>query len=224
MWVKGDSPKEIEEVVYTLHTSFCNPVRRTKDRDSQFKTQDIASSSFTIFASIRLADGSELKMEKHLHIGDDNHGLAPATKSNKAIILVVDDDADVLRTVMRDLRSRYGRSFELKSALSGQQGLEILGAAKATGKVVALMVSDERMPDMRGIEFLSLASECYPAAKKVLLTAYLDADAAIGAINISKVDHYLMKTWDPPEENLYPVLDDLLSGWLPIRADRFNGW
>ena len=110
VWVKGDSLKEIEEVVYTPHPSFCNPVRRTKDRHSQFKKQDIASSSFTIFASIRLADGSELKVEKHLQIGDDNHGLAgPVAKSNKAIILVVEDDADVLRALMGDLRSRYIR-------------------------------------------------------------------------------------------------------------------
>ena len=139
----------------------------------------------------------------------------------KPVLLTIDDDADVLAAVARDLRKRYGRDYRILRADSGIGALELLGELKKREEPVALMLSDQRMPKMDGVAFLSEAMKLYPKSKRVLLTAYADTEAAIGAINESQVDYYLLKPWDPPDEKLYPVLDDMLDGW---RADFRPGY
>ena len=131
----------------------------------------------------------------------------------KPVIMSIDDDPGVSRAVQRDLRRRYGESFRVLRAESGSQGLELLGQVRLREEPVALLVADQRMPRMTGVEFLERAIGVVPEAKRVLLTAYADTQAAIDAINRVSLDHYLMKPWDPPEEQLYPVLDDLISDW-----------
>ncbi len=131
----------------------------------------------------------------------------------KPVLLTVDDDVDVLAAVARDLRTRYGRDYRILRADSGIGALELLGELKERGEPVALMLSDQRMPKMDGVAFLSEAKKLYPKSKRALLTAYADTEAAIGAINESQVDYYLLKPWDPPDEKLYPVLDEMLDGW-----------
>src|SRR5829696_10028859 len=131
----------------------------------------------------------------------------------KPILLTVDDDPEVLRAVERDLRRRYGSEFRVMRAESGQAALDALHQLKARGDAVAMLVADQRMPQMTGVEFLEKARVLYPDAKRVLLTAYADTDAAIRAINTVRIHYYLMKPWDPPEENLYPYLTDLLADW-----------
>ena len=131
----------------------------------------------------------------------------------KPVLLAVDDDPEVLRAVERDLRRKYGAEYRVLRAGSGEAALEALRGLKGRGDPVALLLVDQRMPQMTGVRFLAPAMELYPDAKRVLLTAYADTDAAIEAINQVKVDHYLMKPWDPPEERFYPVLDDLLDDW-----------
>ena len=128
-------------------------------------------------------------------------------------MISVDDDPGVSRAVQRDLRRRYGERFRVLRAESGAQGLELLSQVHLRDESVALLVADQRMPRMNGVEFLEKAREMVPDAKRVLLTAYADTQAAIDAINRVALDHYLMKPWDPPEEQLYPVIDDLLSDW-----------
>ena len=128
-------------------------------------------------------------------------------------MLTVDDDPGVSRAVQRDLRRRYGERFRVLRAESGAQALDLLGQVRLREEPVALMVVDQRMPEMNGVELLERAAGLHPAAKRVLLTAYADTQAAIDAINRVSLDHYLMKPWDPPEEQLYPVVDDLLSDW-----------
>ena len=118
----------------------------------------------------------------------------------------------VSRSVARDLRRRYGEDYRIIRADSGQQALDALQEMKLRGDLVALLLADYRMPQMNGIEFLEEAMDLYPTARRVLLTAYADTNAAIDAINVVDLDHYLLKPWDPPEEKLYPVLDDLLAG------------
>jgi len=132
---------------------------------------------------------------------------------NKPVLLVVDDDPQVLAAVRRDLRSRYREQYTLMSAESGAEALDAVRELKARGDALAMVISDQRMPGMLGSEVLARSREVYPLAKRVLLTAYSDIDAAIKAINEAHVDHYLSKPWDPPEERLYPVLDDLLDAW-----------
>jgi thioredoxin reductase (NADPH) len=131
----------------------------------------------------------------------------------KPVILSIDDDPGVSRAVQRDLRRQYGEGFRVLRAESGTQGLELLGQVRLREEPVALLVADQRMPRMTGVEFLERAIGVVPEAKRVLLTAYADTQVAIDAINRVSLDHYLMKPWDPPEEQLYPVLDDLLSDW-----------
>jgi thioredoxin reductase (NADPH) len=131
----------------------------------------------------------------------------------KPALLVVDDDAQVLAAVRRDLRSRYRESYTVVSASSGEQALATIRELKARGDSLAIVISDQRMPDMQGTDVLAQAREVYPLARRVLLTAYSDIDAAIKAINVAHLDHYLSKPWDPPEECLYPVVDDLLDTW-----------
>jgi thioredoxin reductase (NADPH) len=138
----------------------------------------------------------------------------PATTDEvRPVIMTVDDDPGVSRAVARDLRRRYGDRARIVRAESGADALDALSQIKLRGEQVAVLVADYRMPQMNGIEFLERAMDLFPYARRVLLTAYADTSAAIDAINLVDVDHYLLKPWDPPEEKLYPVLDDLLRAW-----------
>jgi len=128
-------------------------------------------------------------------------------------ILTVDDDASVSRAIARDLRRRYGEHYRIIRAASAAEALEALKEIKLRGGRVAVVLADYRMPQMNGIEFLEQAMDLFPNARRALLTAYADTDAAIQAINVVDVDHYLLKPWDPPEEKLYPVIDALLDAW-----------
>ncbi|MEU8240444.1 FAD-dependent oxidoreductase [Actinoplanes missouriensis] len=128
-------------------------------------------------------------------------------------ILTVDDDPSVSRAIARDLRRRYGDQYRVIRASSASEALDVLRELKLRGGRVAVMLADYRMPQMNGIEFLEQAMDLFPHARRALLTAYADTDAAIQAINVVDVDHYLLKPWDPPEEKLYPVLDALLDAW-----------
>jgi thioredoxin reductase (NADPH) len=134
-------------------------------------------------------------------------------QSRKPVILTVDDDPAVSRAVARDLRRRYAEDHRIVRAESGPEALETLKQLKLRGEAVATLVADYRMPQMTGIEFLEQAMDLYPAARRILLTAYADTHAAIDAINVVDLDHYLLKPWDPPEEKLYPVIDELLDAW-----------
>ncbi len=131
----------------------------------------------------------------------------------KPAILTVDDDPGVSRAVARDLRRKYGEEFRILRASSADEGLEVLREVKLRGGRVAVLLADYRMPQMNGIEFLEQAMDIFPEARRALLTAYADTDAAISAINVVDVDHYLLKPWDPPEEKLYPVIDALIEAW-----------
>ncbi|MEV0356564.1 FAD-dependent oxidoreductase [Nocardia sp. NPDC050697] len=133
--------------------------------------------------------------------------------ADKPLILSVDDDPGVSRAVVRDLRRRYGADYRILRAESGPSALEALREVKLRGQQVAVLIADFRMPGMDGIEFLEQAMDLHPYARRVLLTAYADTNAAIDAINVVDLDHYLLKPWDPPEEKLYPVLDGLLEAW-----------
>ncbi|SEG46517.1 thioredoxin reductase (NADPH) [Thermomonospora echinospora] len=137
---------------------------------------------------------------------------------SKPVILTVDDDPGVSRAVGRDLRRRYAESYRIVRAESGPQALQTLKEVRLRGDEVALLVADHRMPEMTGVEFLEQAMDLYPFARRVLLTAYADTDAAIRAINVVDLDHYLMKPWNPPEEKFYPVIDAQLDAWQ--RQDR----
>src|ERR1700740_1178493 len=131
----------------------------------------------------------------------------------KPILLAINDDTSVLEAVVQDLRRNYGQFYRIVRAASGAAGLDICRQLKERSETVALFLSDQRMPGMTGVDFLQQALTIYPDAKRVLLTAYADTEAAIRAINSAKIHYYLNKPWDPPEENLYPVLDDLLGAW-----------
>jgi len=128
-------------------------------------------------------------------------------------ILTVDDDPAVSRAVARDLRRQYGERYRIVRASSGAEALDALREIKLRGDQVAMLLADYRMPQMNGIQFLEAAMDLFPRARRVLLTAYADTDAAITAINVVDLDHYLLKPWNPPEEHLYPVVDDLLQAW-----------
>lgn len=141
----------------------------------------------------------------------------------KPAIIAVDDDPQVAAAVARDLRSNYAADYRIVAANSGAEALEALEAMQARGSTVALFLADQRMPEMEGTDFLAEARQLFPEAKKVLLTAYADTDAAIQAINEVELDYYLMKPWDPPEDKLYPVLDDLLDDWKANRPAPFDG-
>jgi thioredoxin reductase (NADPH) len=141
----------------------------------------------------------------------------------KPIILAVDDDASVLEAVVQDLRRNYGQNYRILRAASGQAALDTCTQLKERGDAVALIVSDQRMPGMAGVELLERVQEIFPKARRVLLTAYADTEAAIRAINAARIHYYLTKPWDPPEERLYPVLDDLLSDWNDGYKPPFEG-
>jgi thioredoxin reductase (NADPH) len=141
----------------------------------------------------------------------------------KPIILTVDDEPQVLNAVERDLRKHYRGDYRIVKAGSGAEALEAVRQLKQRNAPIALFLADQRMPAMSGTEFLAEARKLYPEARKVLLTAYADTEAAIVSINTIGLDHYLMKPWDPPEQNLYPVLDDLLSDWLATVPVPYDG-
>ena len=132
---------------------------------------------------------------------------------NKPVLLVVDDDPQVLAAVRRDLRGRYRESYVVVSAASGEEALTTIRELKARGDSLAMVISDQRMPGLQGTDVLAQSRDIYPLARRVMLTAYSDIDAAIKAINLAHLDHYLSKPWTPPEECLYPVVDDLLKEW-----------
>ncbi|MGW0807723.1 FAD-dependent oxidoreductase [Nonomuraea sp. NPDC002799] len=141
----------------------------------------------------------------------------------KPVILAVDDDPQVLRAVRRDLRHTYADRFRVLGASSAREALEVLESIETRGLDAALLLVDQRMPGMTGVEFLLDAVSRFPDAKRVLLTAYADTDAAITAINRVRLDHYLMKPWDPPEERLFPILDDLLGDWQAAHRQSYQG-
>jgi len=141
----------------------------------------------------------------------------------RPILLAVDDDISVLEAVVQDLRRQYGSTYRVLRAGSGQAALDTLKQLKVREEAVALLLSDQRMPGMTGVEFLQAAQTIYPDAKRVLLTAYADTEAAIRAINTARIHYYLTKPWDPPEEKLYPVLDDLLQDWNAGYQPKFEG-
>jgi thioredoxin reductase (NADPH) len=139
--------------------------------------------------------------------------MTEQAEGSRTAILTVDDDPGVSRAVARDLRRRYGEQHRIMRAESAPEALEALRQMKLRGDLVAVILADYRMPELNGIEFLEQAMDIYPGARRVLLTAYADTGAAIDAINVVDLDHYLLKPWDPPEEKLYPVVDALLEAW-----------
>jgi thioredoxin reductase (NADPH) len=140
--------------------------------------------------------------------------LELTARSNRLVLLTVDDDPSVSRAVARDLRRQYGQDHRVLRAGSGAEALDALRELKLRGEQVAVVLADYRMPEMNGIEFLESAMDLYPHARRALVTAYADTDAAIAAINLVDVDHYLLKPWDPPEEKLYPVVDAMLDAYI----------
>ncbi len=141
----------------------------------------------------------------------------------RPVLLTVDDDPSVSRAIARDLRRQYGDAYRIVRAESGASALETLREFALRGEKTALLLADHRMPGMTGVEFLERAMDVAPEAKRVLLTAYADTDAAIRAINDVDLDRYLLKPWDPPQEKLYPVLDELLDAWRATTRPGFDG-
>ncbi len=141
----------------------------------------------------------------------------------RPVILTVDDDPEVLRAVERDLKRHYAANYRVLRAASGNSALDALRQLKRRNQPVAMVVADQRMPGMTGVELLAQAKGLFPSVKSVLLTAYADTDAAIEAINRVRLDYYVLKPWDPPEASLYPVLDDLLEDWRAIYKPLFKG-
>jgi thioredoxin reductase (NADPH) len=141
----------------------------------------------------------------------------------KPVILTVDDDPEVLSAIDRDLRQRYRTDYRILKARSGREALEAVRQLKQREAPIALFLVDQRMPEMSGTELLLELRKLYPDTRKVLLTAYADTEAAIASINTVGLDYYLLKPWDPPEERLYPVLDDLLSGWASHVRVPYDG-
>lgn len=139
------------------------------------------------------------------------------------VILTIDDEPEVLRAVQRDLRSRYSSDYRIIGAGGGQEAIDTLKELATREGTVALILADQRMPQVSGVDVLEASLELFPSAKKALLTAYADTEAAISAINEVHLDHYIMKPWDPPEEKLYPILDDLLDDWRAGYRPSFSG-
>jgi len=145
------------------------------------------------------------------------------TQMTKPILMTIDDEVHVLNAIARDLQAHYQKNYRIVKASSGSEALEAVQEFKRRNTPVALFLADQRMPKMSGVEFLAQAIKLYPESKRVLLTAYADTEAAIASINSIDLDYYLMKPWDPPEERLYPVLDDLLSDWLASASVPYDG-
>jgi thioredoxin reductase (NADPH) len=141
----------------------------------------------------------------------------------RPILLAVDDDVSVLEAVVQDLRRKYGATYRIMRAASGPAALDTLTQLKTRDEPVALIISDQRMPGMTGVEMLERARDIYPDARRILLTAYADTEAAIRAINTARIHYYLNKPWDPPEEKLYPVVNDLLDDWQAGFLPPFEG-
>src|SRR5437879_6885219 len=141
----------------------------------------------------------------------------------KPILLSVDDDSDVLRAIERDLRSQYGAEYRVIGSDSPEDALNLLKQLKLRNDSVALLLADQRMPRMDGVAFLQEAMEIFPGAKRALLTAYADKDAAIRAINNASINYFFLKPWDPPTEHLYPQLDDRLDDWQASFRPTFQG-
>ena len=141
----------------------------------------------------------------------------------KPILLSVDDDSDVLRAIERDLRSHYGAEYRVMGSDSPERALDLLKQLKVRNDSVALLLADQRMPHMDGVAFLQEAMHIFPDAKRALLTAYADTNAAISAINQANINYFFLKPWDPPEEHLYPQLDDLLDDWQASYRPTFEG-
>ena len=139
------------------------------------------------------------------------------------VIFCIDDDAQVLRAITRDIKDRYRKDYKILSTDSAREALEMLTVLRNRGEAVALFLTDQRMPEMDGVDFLKAATEPFPEAKRVLLTAYSDTDAAIRAINDVRLDYYLTKPWNPPAERLYPVLDELLDDWQQAVRPAYTG-
>jgi len=138
----------------------------------------------------------------------------------RPVLLTVDDDPQVVRAIERDLKQQYGKRFR---AESGQEALKLVKKLKLRNEILALLLADQRMPQMSGVSLIEEVMNIFPEAKRVLLTAYADTEAAIRSINKAKIDYYLMKPWDPPEEHLYPILDDLLEDWWALAKPPFEG-
>lgn len=143
----------------------------------------------------------------------ETSSVSATSGAARPVIMAVDDDPGVLSAVRQDLRSRYGRDYRIVVADGGEQAIDTLGQLKLRHSPLALVMSDQRMPEIAGTEVLRSAKELFSEVKTVLLTAYADTDVAIGAINDLRLDYYILKPWEPPEERLYPVVDDLLSDW-----------
>jgi thioredoxin reductase (NADPH) len=141
----------------------------------------------------------------------------------KPILLSVDDDSDVLRTIERDLRTHYGADYRVIGSDSPARALDLLKQLKVRNDNVALLLADQRMPVMDGVEFLQEGMRIFPTAKRALLTAYADTNAAISAINQANINYFFLKPWDPPTEHLYPQLDDLLDDWQASYRPTFDG-
>ena len=141
----------------------------------------------------------------------------------KPVILTVDDDPEVLSAIERDLKKRYEDRYRVLRAESGRAAIDLLSRLQQRNDAVALLLVDHRMPEMNGVEMLQEAMKLYPNAKRTLLTAYADTDAAIKAINEVQLNHYLLKPWDPPDQELFPVLDDLLNDWSASFHPPFEG-
>ena len=141
----------------------------------------------------------------------------------RPVLLTVDDNPQVVRAIERDLRRQYGKRFRVLKAESGQEALKLVKKLKLRNEILALLLADQRMPQMSGVSLLEEVMNIFPEAKRVLLTAYADTEAAIRSINKAKIDYYLMKPWDPPEEQLYPILDDLLDDWWALAKPPFEG-
>jgi len=139
------------------------------------------------------------------------------------VILVVDDDPQVLAAIRRDLRSRYREDYRVLAASSGEAALDVIRELKTRGEALAMLISDQRMPSMLGVDVLARCREIYPIAGRVLLTAYSDVKAAVRAINEAHLDHYLEKPWDPPEEHLFPAIDELLGSWQAEYRPELTG-
>jgi thioredoxin reductase (NADPH) len=141
----------------------------------------------------------------------------------KPVVLTVDDDPDVLQAIERDLRSRYSERYRILRAASANEALDTLHRLKSRNDAVALLLADQRMPELDGVGFLSQATELFPNAKRALLTAYADTNAAIEAINSARVHYFLLKPWDPPDQNLYPPLDDMLNEFMDSYHPPYEG-